>query len=301
MSLILQATSGKITAPHLVLLYGPEGVGKTSFGAAAPKPFFICSERGTDFLDVTRFKPKTIEEAIGVLRELAATSGAQGKFKTVVLDSLDWLEPLVWKAVCKLKAWSDIETPGYGKGYIAAMEYWQEQILPAVNACREAGLNVVLIAHAKKKSTNDIQHNETYERFQLKLDDRAAALWKEYVDTLLFATFEVSLIKDKGDRKAKAYGDGDRVMYTERRPWVDAKNRQNLPFELPLSWESFEAACSRNGRTAPEFQEAIAALLLEVKDEGVVKSVQKTLSKAGGDTVELARIENKLKTLLGGN
>jgi hypothetical protein len=80
-----------------------------------------------------------------------------------------------------------------------------------------------------------------YDRYQLKINERAAALVREAADAVLFARFETELVRDGGSRgtKAKVRGEGNRIMYTESRPGFDAKNRFNLPFAMPLDWKTF--------------------------------------------------------------
>src|SRR5215472_18230020 len=71
----------------------------------------------------------------------------------------------------------------------------------------------------------------------LKINDKGAALVREAADAVLFARFETELVKTNG--KTRAYGEGNRIMYTESRPGWDAKNRFNLPFVMPLDWKTF--------------------------------------------------------------
>jgi hypothetical protein len=128
-------------------------------------------------------------------------------------------------------------------------------------------MNVICIAHAAIRTFTDPEQNAAYDRYQLKLAGQgaktdASALWREAVDCVLFANFEVTTSTTKGERKAKAFGDGSRKIYTERRPAFDAKNRFGLPFELPLSWEEFARACAA---TSPSEAEEVKALTAALK------------------------------------
>ncbi|MDR1190637.1 MAG: ATP-binding protein [Verrucomicrobiales bacterium] len=242
---------GRVTLPHFLLIYGVDGVGKTTFGAQAPAPIFISAENGFGDLTVDRFPtPKTFAEVLAAVT-LLGKERDQHQYQTLVIDSLDWLEPLAHRHACEKYGWKNIEEPGYGKGYVAANEAWLE-LVNLLKRLRHH-LNVVLIAHAAIRPFTDPERNAVYDRYQLKLSGQggktdASALWREAVDTVLFANFAVTVTTAKNERKAKAFGTGERVMFTERRPAFDAKNRFNLPFELPLSWAEYEKLCAAPAR-----------------------------------------------------
>lgn len=260
---LAQIKKGKIILPHFVLLYGVDGVGKTTFAADSPNPVFIGPEQGFGQLDVARFpSPKTFQEILATVQLLL---NEKHDYETLAIDSLDWIEPLVFRYVCEKNGWKSIEDPGYGKGYVAANDAWLE-LINLLKKLR-AKMNVVLIAHATIRTFTDPEQNAVYDRYQLKLAGSgaktdASALWREAVDTVLFANFEVSVTTAKGERKAKAFGDGSRVIFTERRPAFDAKNRFSLPFELPLSWDTYAKACAA---TAPSDEDEIKQLLSALK------------------------------------
>jgi hypothetical protein len=242
---LAQVKKGRVLLPHFVLIYGVDGVGKTTFAAEAPNPVFIGTEMGFGQLDVARFPtPKNFQEVLATIQLLL---NEKHDYKTLVIDSLDWLEPLVFAHVCAKHGWKSIEDPGYGKGYVEANNAWLE-LIGLLKKLR-VKMNVILIAHAAIRTFTDPEQNAAYDRYQLKLAGQgaktdASALWREAVDNVLFANFEVSTTQAKGERKAKAFGDGSRIIYTERRPAFDAKNRFSLPFELPLSWEEYAKACA---------------------------------------------------------
>jgi len=162
------------------------------------------------------------------------------EFDSVVLDSLDWVEPLIWKAVCDEGKVETIEqyAGGYGKGYVRALDLWRT-LLKELSALNEK-MHVLLIGHAQIKSFQDPELPTAYDRYQLKINDKAAALVREAADAVLFARFETELVKTNG--KTRAYGEGNRIMYTESRPGWDAKNRFGLPFCMALDWKTFGEA-----------------------------------------------------------
>lgn len=234
-------TRGGGPKPPRLMIYGTAGVGKTSLAADAPNSVFLQTEDGLGIRDTPTF---------GLLRSFGQVMEAVGAlytedhgFRTAVLDSLDWLEPLVWEHTARANGWKDIEQPGYGKGYVAALGTWRA-FLDGLNALRdERGMGVVLIAHSEIKRF-DSPETEPYDRYQPKLHARASALLQEHVDAVLFANYRVSTVRaDVGFNKkvARAVGSGDRLLHTAERPAFLAKNRFGLQEQLPLDWAALAA------------------------------------------------------------
>jgi hypothetical protein len=296
MSLLSQVKKGKIQLPALVIVYGVDGVGKSTFAASAPSPIFVGTEKGTASLDVARFPtPKSFKEVLTAIDELTKE---KHDYKTLAIDSLDWLEPLVWEQVCIDNSWKSIEDPGYGKGYVFANKYWQDMMSRLSRLREDRGMNIVLIAHSQVKLAKDPQAQAEYDRYQLKLNDKAAALWREFVDSVLFANFEVYTKSDKSG-KTKAYGEGARLVFTERRPGFDAKNRMGLPSQLPLSWDDFKAACDEgHAESAEAISAHIQELLTQVQDAALKDKITKLAEEAKDDASKLERIQNKLRTMV---
>jgi AAA domain-containing protein len=246
---------GKRPRHIFALFYGTDGVGKTTVCSHAPNPIFIGAEKGTEQLDVARF-PQT-DSITELLAQIRGLQTEKHGFQTVVLDSLDWVEPLIWRSVCQEAKVEHIEQAfgGYGKGYVRALDIWRTLIkeLSVLNH----KMHVLLIGHAQIKSFQDPELPTAYDRYQLKINDKAAALVREAADAVLFARFETELVKTG---KTRAYGEGNRIMYTESRPGWDAKNRFNLPFCMPLDWKTFGDAIrafyglSGSKRNAPKVE-----------------------------------------------
>jgi hypothetical protein len=234
--------SSSALLPPRILMHGLPGIGKTTYAAGSEKPVVIPTEDGLGIVDVSHFPlARKFDE---VMDALEALYSEPHEFKTVVVDSVDWLEPLVWRHVCQVNGWGSIEEPGYGKGYLAALDVWR-QYLDGLNALRnERGMTIVQIAHTDIKRFDSPEH-EPYDRYVIKLHARAAALLQEHSDVVLFANYRISTVKsDIGFNKkiTRALGTGERVVHTTERPAFLAKNRYGLPETLPLDWKAFAAA-----------------------------------------------------------
>ncbi len=227
--------------PPRLLVYGVAGVGKTKLATDAPAPVFLQTEDGLGKLGAATF---------GVLRSYADVQDALDvlleqphDFQTVVVDSLDWLEPLIWRETAARNKWTDIEQPGYGKGYAAALDTWRG-FLDGMTLLRDdRGMAVILIAHADIKRF-DSPETEPYDRYQPKLHSRAAALVQEHVDAVLFANYRVSTIKSDagfGKKVVRGVSGGDRLLHTIERPAFLAKNRFGLEESIDLNWAELAA------------------------------------------------------------
>lgn len=231
-----------LKAPR-IMVYGVEGVGKTTFAAGAPNPIIVPTEDGLGSLEVAHFPLATstddIREAIGTLYNEETDYG------TVVIDSLDWLENIIWNEIEKKHDAKDL---AYGKGALLAANVWRE-ILEGLNALRnDKGMAIILIAHSSIKRF-DSPETEPYDRFQPKLQDRSSALIREWCDAVFFANYRTIVKKsDVGFNKEVARGisTGERLLYTSERPAFMAKNRYALPDTIALSWDAFMAGINGN-------------------------------------------------------
>ncbi len=276
-------SKGRKKEPFDVILYGPEGIGKSCFAAEAPVPVFFDLEHGTEELDVERMpSPDTWQEFRQGIQTLLREPHS---YKTLVIDTADALETLIYAAVCKEHGEPSIESFGYGKGYDFALKLWQDFVAD-LRAVRARGMNTIILAHSQVKTFSN-PRGADYDRFQLKLAKKTEGFLKDRTKALLFVTYN-DAVKEKKSQRAKAFGDGSRVVYTAYRPAFDAKNRYGLPFEIGLSWAEFEAA-AREGQPAPiaDIRAELDAIMptLEVEHQA---SLTAAIGRAGDDAHKLA-------------
>jgi hypothetical protein len=222
--------------PPRIVLFGSSGVGKTSFAASMNKPIFICTEDGLGKIEVPHFPlAKSFED---VMENLQSLINNENNYKTLVIDSLDWLEPLVWDKACQDNNWKSIEQPGYGKGYVETLKYWRIYI-NSLNELREKGFTIMQIAHNQIKRFESPEI-EAFDRHELKLHRKAADLILEHSDCCFFANFKLGTVqvKGKGGTMTTKAVSGDRVIYTKETTAFLAKNRYGLPEMLPFVWET---------------------------------------------------------------
>ncbi len=234
------------TYPPIIIFTGEGGLGKTTAGTQTNAPVFIPLENGlVNFPTIPRFpQPKTFVEFLKYLAELATEVHDR---KTLVIDSLDRLESLIWDHVCRENHAKNIEevNGGYGKGLAAALEVWREYIAAIDYLNKEKDMTIFQIAHTQIKRY-DSPLTQGYDRYTLKLQDgksvSAAALLFEHADIVMFVNSYVGITKDvlPGSSKknpkehARGIGSGERILYTQERPAFRAKSRFPLPDEIPF-------------------------------------------------------------------
>ena len=230
----MNITKGPVKSAIKALVYGPEGVGKTTFAAQAPGAVFIDTEGSTRHMDVARFDPPT--ELGDVLEDLNYVLGHPDEVGTVVIDTVDWLEKLIFQSVCSEKKIQNIEDLGYGKGYVYAKQNMQ-QLLELLQAIVDRGIHVVLVCHSFIRKFEQPDEMGSYDRYMLKLNDKnIAPLVKEWVDLMLFVNYRTNIITDEKTKTKKGTGGQKRIMYANHTATWDAKNRFGLPDEMPFDF-----------------------------------------------------------------
>lgn len=222
--------STKTNNPPKILLYGVDGVGKTSLAAEFPNPIYLATEGETPPSDVDLQTPGTIESYDALLDVFGELLEGEHDFGTVIIDSLDGMESLVWAATCRRLGINSIEEAGYGKGYIEADTEWKEY-LSAASAMARSGLYVVQLAHPEIVRF-DSPTSDPYSRYTIKLHKRANALVREQSDIVAFMNYRISLkTADAGFNKKVTHAEGgnERLVHLSEKAGFVAKNRFSMP------------------------------------------------------------------------
>lgn len=229
-------STGKVHTAVKTVIYGAEGIGKTTLAAQFPSPLFIDTEGSTKQLDVARLPAPSSWEML--LQELDFVRDKR-PCATLVIDTVDWAEQLCIADLCAKNGKSGIEDFGYGKGW----EFEKESFGKFLNKLTEvinAGINVTLTAHAALRKFEQPDEMGSYDRWEMKLGSKTtnkiSPLIKEWADIVLFCNYKTVVVQtDKDGKKHKAQGNR-RVMYTQHHPCWDAKNRYGLPEEIPMEY-----------------------------------------------------------------
>lgn len=255
----MEIISGRIPAAIKVVIYGPEGIGKSTLASQFPEPLFIDTENSTTYMDVRRL-PRP-DSWLELLNEVDWVLANPASCQTLILDTADWAETLCIEHVCARDKKTGIEDYGYGKGYAFAVEEFG-RLVNKLEQVKDKGINVVVAAHALISKFELPDELGSYNRWTLKLIDTPkcsnSAMLREWADAVFFVNYKTIIVNVDGQGaqkgKNKAQG-GARVIYTTHHPCWDAKNRFGLADELPLEFESIapilgEPAASATSTTA---------------------------------------------------
>lgn len=311
MSVLAKATKGKLVQPNLWIVYGNGKMGKSSLAAEGPNAVFIGPESGTANLDVARIPTNSYLEVMEVIKALTVEDH---NYQTLAIDSLDWLEPLVWEYVCetvpheKGHRVKEIESYGYKAGYTHALGPWRK-LISALNQLREKRqMHIILIAHLQSKEAKDPTVATEYKRIQLKLDDKASGLFKEWVDCIFFISPESTVaVTDSKKNKGRAISLKDeivdRYIYTEWATAWDAGNRFGLPPRLPYikgqGWETIMNAISEaNPDSAEAALTAVQNLSEQITDADLRAKVDAAIEANKTNKAQLERLQSKIRTII---
>lgn len=235
---------GKLPGAKKVVVYGPEGIGKSTFASKFPDPVFIDTEGSTKDMDVARLPAPSSWNM--VLEEVRYVIQNPSICKTLVIDTADWAEQLCIAAVCDKHQKSGIEDFGYGKGYVFLQEEFGKLLNLLTELVEKKKVHVVLTAHAKMRKFEQPDEMGAYDRWEMKLSKNVSPMIKEWADMVLFANYKTHVVKVDGKNKAQG---GQRVMYTTHHSCWDAKNRYSLPDEVPFEYGSIAHIFSGSSNT----------------------------------------------------
>lgn len=250
----MQITNGKISKPLRVVIYGQEGIGKTTLASQFPNPVFIDTEGGSNHINVNRTPTPT---SFGmILAQVAELTRKSHGYQTLVIDTADWMERLAAAQVCAEHGKKGIEDFGYGKGYVYVGEVIGK-LLDALTMLRDAGMNVILVAHATTRKFELPEEEGTFDRYEMKLSRHSAALIREWADLILFCRFKTYVVVDPKTQRGKAQG-SERVMQSAHSAAWDAKNRLGLPEEMPFGFAALAPHFSAPAQAATPAAKPVA-------------------------------------------
>jgi hypothetical protein len=235
-------SANSVFPPQKILIYGVQGIGKNTFAATFKAPILLQIEDGSAAIDIPTFPLVTTFQ--GVIDIIQALHGDH-QYKTLVVDTLDWLEPLLWAACCEHHGKESIESFGYGKGYIEVDRWWRH-VMSGLDSLRHSkGMDIVVLAHSEVKNISP-PDSDPYDTYQIKMQKRAFALWQEWADTVAFLNYKVNIQKTKtgiNEERTRGIGTGDRMIYLSERPAWKAKCRWPIPDEILIGkdrqWSAF--------------------------------------------------------------
>lgn len=297
----LHTADARSTLPDKIVLYGVEGVGKTSWAAQAPAPVFLCAEDGIRNMEATKLLSPTggdlrlWSDVMGALEELLTEAH---DFKTLVIDTADWLEPIIKNDVIAshFEA-SEAKFDAFGRGYSVALTYWRK-LLDTLDMLREKRrMEIIVLAHAQLKAEESPSLGIEVKRFNMKIrgSDKCdpSAMIREWCDSLLFATFEEMKRKDDAG-KVKGNPTGRRVLKTQHAMMWRAKTRWKIPAEIPLSYEAYAKHRGTVSRL-PEYQSKANVALALLEAHPAVAEMRAEAAKCQNDETKLGALLQELE------
>lgn len=260
----IQRTKGKLNRPNKDLIYGVEGVGKSSLASTYPNPIFLDFEGSTDEMDVDRIPINNWAEFVEASNKILKDKDFYD-VETIVFDTADWFEPIVLQRILKIDGADSITDPkyyGFGAGDKRISEFVKTEIFPIFQAFLNSGRNVVIVAHALIKGIDDPIAGR-YDSFIMKSGKIFSATLKEWCSNMFFLNFETHIEYKKGIEKNKAKGGRERFIHTTRTPQYEAKNRIKAPERMKFieGVNPYDRFVFKKQINEEELKEAIAGLL----------------------------------------
>jgi hypothetical protein len=297
MSLLNKVTTGIQSAPQMSLVFGPPGVGKSTFASKIPSVLLADIEDSTKSLDAVRLGSKDLPDyasVVALINELATTNHT---YKALAVDSITTLEAYINKAVCEEHSVKELSDLSFGKGVSLAKEKLREFLSLCKKLQNEKGMDIWFIGHTLVKKFADPMLMSSFDRYTLQAADGFGSEVIRQSDNVYFVKYNVELALDKNTKKAKGISDGERMLLTRHNAAYDAKTRLNLPEAIPFSYEAYEAAVASYGpKTSSDLVSDIESLLLKTQaiDLELYKMAKEKLAAAAGDNSKLQRIKEKL-------
>jgi len=235
----MQLTTGKIQKAQKIVIYGPEGIGKSTLANQFPSPVFVDTEDSTSWMNVNRLTCNSWRDILDAIKFLKTEKHS---FKTAVFDTADWAERLCVQFICGNASKSSIEDFGYGKGYTYLAEEFGK-MLASLAPLITSGMNVIFVAHCTVKKIEQPDESGSYDHYEFKCTRQTSPLLKEWAEAVLFVNYHV-IVRQDDNKRSKAIGGRKRIIHTQHTAAYDAKNRSDLPdqipFELPFDFKLIE-------------------------------------------------------------
>ena len=231
----MKINKGKVPRARRVLIYGENGIGKSTLAAQFPKPIFLNLEDGIGDLDCDSTDViRSVKEFYDCLIHLTDTD-----YESIVVDTADWLEKLIFAEVAEAAGKKTIDDIGFGKGYQAVELKWKE-LFNGFGFLWQQGRHIVFTCHETiEKFTNP--EGDSYNYWRPSLHLKGSGCVTEWCDEVLFLRYRThTLTKDEGFgvKRAVAVGGKERFMCCTKSAAHEAKNRLGMPDEMPPVFES---------------------------------------------------------------
>ncbi|AFC22530.1 hypothetical protein phi1422_0010 [Bdellovibrio phage phi1422] len=307
----IQTRKSNPNKPPRIMIYGPEGVGKSTLGAKADNPVFITPEGGADQLEDVNGNPVDIIEGVSTWTQFLAkvkelATDKTHTFKTLVLDSADWIETLAHAHIVGNSGKTIITVDGgYGSGLRRSRDMHKELIEILTDLREKRNMTIIVTAHCHVKEVKDPDAADNYDGFEIKCHEYVSSLWREWVDILAFAKQNV-YVKKSEDSDSRANGDGKRTVYLEKRPAFQAKNRYKMPAEMEFTEEFYKEIKAYTSKatskvieqaSVDEIHAELIELLPLVTDEKTAAAINKSISDAGQNGAKLTQIRNRVREI----
>lgn len=316
-SRLASAKRGRLLAPTRILIYGNEGVGKSTLFEHSPNPVWLDIEDGTAKLEVTRYPfrvgpdgqvlpdghvPHTYEEVLAAIDDLTRSPH---DYKTLVVDTAGRLESLLWQFILdrdepEAENLTGLDRYGYGKGPNVAVDEWRS-LCSKLDRLRVArGMTIAMVAHSVVRNFKNPEAAD-FDRYQVSLQDKAAGFLRGWADIVGFLRFEEGVGKEKKHSRPKGWSTDQRVLCLSRSAAYDAKGR-GMPPELMIPavepWSAMAEALVAADNTDPkQLVAAIDAEIERIGDPDLKPKVSKAVAEAVAkrDIDALHRYVNDLK------
>ncbi len=291
----------QLKLPPRMVLYGPEGIGKSTFGAESEDAIFVCTEDGATNIPVDKYtfsddrlKAESWDEFLEALKAIATE---EHEYQTVVVDTWNYAVKMAALKVRDLsfdKKWKKFLAYGGNEGFGNTVE----EMKPALNyldMCRVRGMTVILLAHDGTQNVKNPIQGE-YHRFAGDIHKFAWNAIAQWADVVGHADYRYTVVETRDAagnlKKGRAkQDDTSRIVTFVGTAAEAAKNRvgYELPDQLPLSYQLFKANLGKDTYTLEQVKD-----LWGVLSADEVASAQKWL---GVDKLEDAPVF-KLRQML---